>query len=282
MLATCLNMLGLLTHEQGEYAAAADYQREGLAHARAISSPNISGHLNDLGIALLEHGDLAAAEAAFQEALPIARADNNYRMQILLLNNLGDSAALRGDQAAADAFYKQGLALSQAASDQYGEAINLRGLGTLSAAAGDLAAAEDFFRRGAAIGRATGHREMLVLHLALLAPLRELAAERAEVTRLLQEALSAAQAMQVDPPLLALALAAARIAHHAGDPLRAARLAGMVIANRHAPQHLRATAEAFRALLRQTLNEAELRAALGEGSALAVEPAVREAIEALA
>ena len=122
-LAAMLHEQGIIYIQMAGAAAAADGPahrqqaaqcfQESLAISRRIGDEaGAASTLNELGKLLLEAGQMAEAIAAFNEALAIARKQNNPKMA-LSLESLGSVHERQGEYAAALGKYQEALALKQ-------------------------------------------------------------------------------------------------------------------------------------------------------------------------
>ena len=93
--------------------------------------------LGNLGILTFEDGDYAAARPLLEESLALARAVGNPLHIAIRLNNLGNVALLQADYAAARRLHAEGLDLRRELGDQWGIAVSLIGLGGAAIGAGD-------------------------------------------------------------------------------------------------------------------------------------------------
>jgi hypothetical protein len=85
--------LGLIAHEQGEYALARDHYLQALAVGRAINNERSTGYiLTHLGYTLVELDDLAGAAATLEQALVLRRSLGNEAGAVDALGGLALAA----------------------------------------------------------------------------------------------------------------------------------------------------------------------------------------------
>jgi tetratricopeptide (TPR) repeat protein len=106
----------------------------------------------------LATSDLPATVAAAQEAIDLAKADQNTRGQAMGHFWWGSAARYQGDYETAGRQFEQALALSRAGGQRQVEAKSLRGLGLVAMDQGDLDQARTYFEESLRIAREDGDR----------------------------------------------------------------------------------------------------------------------------
>jgi CHAT domain-containing protein/Tfp pilus assembly protein PilF len=173
--AASLNNLGVLLHDRGEYARAAEVVREAVAVWRRLypTEKYSDGHLrlatslNTLGMLLVYCGEHAGAEEALREAVamrrklyPAGKFPDGHPDLANSLNGLGGLLMARGEYARAEAPVQEALAmwLKLYPAEKYPDghlrlATSLNDLGMLRVYCGEHAGAEEALREAVAMLR---------------------------------------------------------------------------------------------------------------------------------
>ncbi len=165
--AGALNLLGVLTRWQGDYAQAVAYGEESLRlHRQAANQRGVAVALGNLALYAQDLGDFERARVFYDEVLQIARALDVKVWIALALNNLGDIAVMEGDYERADDLQKESLTLHREIGNTAGIAAALTSLGEIAEARGDLERARTLYEESLTIAREQGikHREARVLN----------------------------------------------------------------------------------------------------------------------
>ena len=154
-----LRRAGLLAYFQADLASARAYLTEGL---RASKVTNDSRFIASFGVRLAEvacsEGDLVAARGFAEESLVVARAVGDEVQIANSLTMLGELARLECDWDTARRFYELTLALYRQAGDRTGMTTALCNLGAVTVAEGDLQTASSNYREALAMDYELGHR----------------------------------------------------------------------------------------------------------------------------
>ncbi len=157
-----LNAAGVLSFQQGEYAASGALHREDLELRRALrDEPGIAQALNNLGVVARNAGDIAAAQALHEESLAIRRALGDRWGVAQALNNLGVVARMQGDLTRAEALHEESLAIRRELGDKRGMVVALIYQGLVARAREDHAAAHAWYAEGLASVWALGNLPLI-------------------------------------------------------------------------------------------------------------------------
>jgi tetratricopeptide (TPR) repeat protein len=244
--------------------------------------------LMKLGDALWTAGRLPEAQAALEEALALDRRVGRPRATATVLTQLATVRYLRGQTGEARETFGEVLALLERAgvSEELAgpQAIALTNLAELEFHDGNPARAFELGAQALEVSRRVNDRENVVLLCCNLAGYAARAERFDDARRYAREAL-ALLASDAQSFLVAAALESlAHVACAAGDPERAARLAGFADARRTALSAPREAGEreSFECLTERTraaLGDATYAARFDEGARTAAADAVRSALE---
>lgn len=118
-VASSVDDLGKLAWLKGDYPAALELMRDGLARRRKLGDRRSIGlSFNNLGIVLLETGDFAQAIDAFEQSLTIRREIGDLPGVMATLNNLGTVFQDRSEFAKALALFEEALEAAKQVGDQ--------------------------------------------------------------------------------------------------------------------------------------------------------------------
>jgi predicted ATPase len=245
-LAFCLEKLGSVACEMGEYDAAQALCEESIAVSRALGDDEaVAGALVDLGNALLARGDAAAAKRSYEESLVLRQKGDRSRVWILLCN-LGSIAAMQGALAEAERLFQASLAAAGEVRNSRGVATTLLNLGCVAADAGDRLKAREHFEECLATCQRMGYRSLASSCLLELGTTEFHLGDAAGAAGRLRQALDFALVSGQAPLMLAVFVAASRILADDGQHGLAAKL--LRTAARH-PAGEQSTQDEARALL---------------------------------
>jgi tetratricopeptide (TPR) repeat protein len=146
-----LNAAGVLSFQQGEYAASGALHREDLGLRRALGDDlGIAQALNNLGVVARNDGDMSTAQSFHEESLAIRRALGDRWGIAQALNNLGVVARMQGDLTRAEALHAESLAIRRELGDERGMVVALIYHGLVARAREDHAAACAWYAEGLA------------------------------------------------------------------------------------------------------------------------------------
>src|SRR5262249_54430244 len=150
LLAAIHHRLASLGQDRGDLAAAREHAEASLALWRELQDPTGTAEaLNLLGLLSHDEGDADAAQRCFEEALSLLAGPDAARRG-MVLNNLALLASHRGDAEEARRLYQESLSCQRQAGDLRHEATALGNLGVLAHNAGDLAEARRFYQESLA------------------------------------------------------------------------------------------------------------------------------------
>jgi predicted ATPase len=124
-----LNGGGVLAHDQGDYAPAAQLLESSLHFAQRLGNQRgIGAAYNNLGLVARSRGDYPRAAAYYRESLASARARGDEWAAAVALSNLGMVAAWQGAHGEAIRHYDESLLIRRAMGDTRGIAMLLNSL----------------------------------------------------------------------------------------------------------------------------------------------------------
>ena len=154
----CLNNLGRIASEQGDYAGALSRHRQALAISERLNGKDTTESANllcNVGGALMTLGDYAAAKACFEQALAIREKvqEPDHPEIAINLNNLAHVLGDLGDYAGARKLHEKALPIREKAHgpDHPATATTLNNLGRTLEELGDFAGAREIHERALAI-----------------------------------------------------------------------------------------------------------------------------------
>jgi tetratricopeptide (TPR) repeat protein len=115
-------------------------------------------NLGNLGIVYDDTGQVRIAISFYEQALKIAREDNNRHGIGASLGNLGSAYAQLGETYRAIEHYEQALAISREIGGRLGEGAELGGLGNAYSQLGETHRSLEYYEQALAISRETGDR----------------------------------------------------------------------------------------------------------------------------
>jgi predicted ATPase/class 3 adenylate cyclase/Tfp pilus assembly protein PilF len=280
-----LHLLGTVVEAVGDAGAARSHLEESLTIRREIGDHWGTGaSLQTLGVLLLRGGDLASAQARFEESLAIKREGGDRAGVAFVLESLGDLALVQGAHERARGWYEESLSIYHDLG-HVNEMHVLVTLGQVARRRGDYAASRTLLEANLALARERSPRIYQVartlVHLGLtLIDQGDLAGARPhlmEALRLSRESTDRSLGAQALAGLSALSVAQGREA-------RAARLLGAAERLREEIQSLLPLPDCLEynrtvASARRILGEAALTAAWAEGRTMALDDAIRVALE---
>jgi predicted ATPase/DNA-binding SARP family transcriptional activator len=214
----CLLNLGLAQSQRRQLAEARECFQEALALARDDQDQGgIAAFTSSLAMIEQDLGDEAAAETHYRETLELYRATGNARGVLTALNNL--ALLLLAQQRAQEALplYEEGLQLCARHGITVMRANFLFGLGGTRLAAGQLPAARDLTLQALAAAEASGEPHVAVESRMQLARVALAANEPSDAGQAAQDALAHATRLENLPLLLDAVNCVAECRLEAGD-----------------------------------------------------------------
>ncbi len=185
-----LNVLGLITLEQGDQISARGFFERGLDIARGIGDRQLEAPpLNSLGMVSGNEGDFMAAQGYYEQALQIAREIGNRRGEGLVLGNLGWIAGVQGDFSTACSYFEQQRKIANETDDPYQETYVAINLCTSNLMQGDYNSALDYAQKGLETAREIGDRSGVAWSLTFLGHIHVEMGELEEALTSYQDAL---------------------------------------------------------------------------------------------
>jgi len=270
---------GDLAFEQQDYETVARCAAEGLELCRQAGDPHEAGALRLLAVAALRAGQVGEAVARIDEAADTAHKLGNDWEEGLALSIKAAGLARLGSLREAQATYEAALEVLRD-NNGWGVAQVRYGLGAVARSRGDYLAAISHYQAALSLYQEIDARPEIARCLAGIAAVAltqgDLGLARTSLTESLQLSLATGQRLPVSRGLEAVAALEAR----AGDPARAARLAGAAVELRagHAPLSGARLADLL-GPARKALGEPMASALLAEGRAMTAAEAVSYAIQ---
>jgi tetratricopeptide (TPR) repeat protein len=152
------NRLGVVYAGQQAWQTAIDFQQKALQLANTLTDSNdlICHILHDLGSAHRDNGDLTQASRLFQEAIELAKKEQNYFIISLIYNSLGSLYLKLNDTPQAIVAYENTLRYLEQLQDQFRPAQVYNNLGLVYADLHDWQQSEHFFQQSLEIKRQAG------------------------------------------------------------------------------------------------------------------------------
>lgn len=167
--ARCLNLMGVIYKQRGDFARARDILSQSLGIFRALGDPQRTASLdNNLGAVLRALDDLEGARLCYAENLAIRRRLGDPRGVALALVNLANLLAQMERLDEARTAYQESLALYSERADTWGKALCLHNLGDLERAHAAHALALRHYQESLALRRRIRDRSGAAYSLAAL------------------------------------------------------------------------------------------------------------------
>jgi predicted ATPase len=283
--ARALFAAGVLTGEQGDYAAAIALLRESLEIARQLrDNQGVAVSLNAMAVLARDQGDVAAALPLAEESLAVWRDVGDLKAVARSLSNLANIVKLQGDYARARSLYDECLAIFRGLGDRTGVAWSLNYQGDAARDQGDTIAARTLYERALAIFHELGDRWGIAGTLADLGNLATEQGDFATAQSLYRESLKIFQELDHKRGIARLLECFACSAATQCKAESSLRLAGTAAALRQtigaplAPRE-QAVLEPFLDSARKSMSNAAGATAWLEGWSMTVEKAIEDALK---
>jgi non-specific serine/threonine protein kinase len=140
VLASALNILGLLRISAGDWSGADRYMEQVLQLSHELSDQlGVAKSLNNMALGASARGDNEAAAAMMEQAIPAARIHGNRFVLAAVLDSLARVRLRMGAFDAARTIYREAISISLEMADQLNIAVCLEGFALLALADGDVA-----------------------------------------------------------------------------------------------------------------------------------------------
>jgi non-specific serine/threonine protein kinase len=140
VLASALNILGLLRISAGDWSGADRYMEQVLQLSHELSDQlGVAKSLNNMALGASARGDNEAAAAMMEQAVEAARTHGNRFVLAAILDSLGRVRLRMGAFDAARTIYREAISISLEMADQLNIAVCLEGFALLALADGDVA-----------------------------------------------------------------------------------------------------------------------------------------------
>ena len=147
-LAKCLNNLGIIAYERGNYTEAEQYARQGLQLHRQLNNQlGVAYSLNHLAQTMSTQGDYIQAQQYYEESLAIFEAFGDRREIAICLDCIGYINYLMDNIAEAKHYYEESLLICQKMDDIQGIAWSFHNLGDIARRQGELHKAQQFYQK---------------------------------------------------------------------------------------------------------------------------------------
>lgn len=253
-IAYCTTFLGEIHRIQGNYDKGLAYLAQGVTMSRKLQDRHLLARaLNMFGIVLAVREEYEEARRTMQESLSTATSLEDLMAKTRALNNLGLVAYHQEDYRAARSFYQECYTMSLELGNEFGVAIALNNLGMVAHKQNKPEEAVELQRASLNIMRKIGYRLGIGIALVDLGiSLLELD-KLQEAEALLLDALSNAQASELQPLLLSGLSAISLLHARAGNPEIAARAVVLVLAHPASDNDARTRATVLRQQLQHQL-----------------------------
>jgi tetratricopeptide (TPR) repeat protein len=231
MLASCLNQIGQIHADMGDYAQAEKYLLQALPMARTAgipARPTLAHVLYGLGNVYWRLGKLEKARDFCIESRDLSSQIGETNTLLMALNRLGVVTGLLGDQAAEEGFYKQVHSLAVSMGNRERAAVALNNLGALADERGDLQTAQMNYLRAIDMAREIGAQQSLSLYLINLGHSEVRLGQFNAAGEHLREGLALADHLGAAPWTVTAVLFFARLFHARGETERSLALLGLV------------------------------------------------------
>ncbi|HEY0069991.1 MAG TPA: tetratricopeptide repeat protein [Chloroflexia bacterium] len=275
----------ILAKVQGDNATTIRLEAESLSIYRELGiGRGVAQVLLGVGLRQRAGGDLEAAEASFKESLEISRGIGDTWGIAGALTNLGLIIFGRDDETAR-IYLEEGLQLMRQAGDRNNVTLILNNLGVLALHRGDLGEARRLWTENLRVYRELGNKESEALTLSNLALVAREEGQLIEARELNLQSLNMYFQLGNTDNLASGLERAASIAAVGRQPERAARLYGAADALYEATHlarqpYYQQDHERMMALVRESLDEAEISKAVQEGRSMSPAEAVAYARDA--
>jgi len=279
--ARVLLFIGALATAQGDFQAAADFLRRGLALYEELGDQwGIAASLNALAVSARDWGDYASAQSNFERSLACWRLLPDRAATARCLHNLANVVRVRGDYARATWALREATELFEALGDRSGAAWSLNQQGDIAREQGHGADAHKLYERALAVFREAGDR------WGIARSLTDLAAIEVEQRKFSEALQGYRRALEIYTDLghkrgIARALEGfACLALAEGQPARALKLAAVAsnlrrMINAFLPQAEQEKLDTALAPAWESLGDAEGKKTWAEGCAMSIEQAIQ-------
>ena len=146
-VAFCLDNIGFLTREMGQYDEARRLHEESLLISRQIGDQlGVAGSLDNLGLVARDEGDFAEARRYFEEGLASRRLVGRPWDVAISMRHMGDAALGQGDPSGAGQWYADSLQAFHNSWEHSGAELALTGLAEVALLSGDTETSSQYLR----------------------------------------------------------------------------------------------------------------------------------------
>lgn len=195
-VAFSLHNLGIIAQHRGDYPEAQRLYRQSLQiKERLGDQAGITSDFHQLGIIAQLQGKYPEAELLFKKSLKIRETFGDEGGVSDSLQQLAVIAQLRGDYPTAEGFYRQSMQIAERLGNQARVASCLHNIGIIAQHRGDLPEAEQFYKQSLEIREKLGDQPGVAASLHQLGIIRELQGDHPEAERLCNKSLDVMQSL---------------------------------------------------------------------------------------
>jgi tetratricopeptide (TPR) repeat protein len=193
-VAFSLHNLGIIAQHRGDYPEAERLYRQSLQIKETLGDQaGIASDFHQLGIIAQLQGKYPEAELLCKKSLKIRETFGDERGVSDSLQQLAVIAQLRGDYPTAEGFYRQSMQIADKLVNQARVASCLHNIGIIAQHRGDLPEAEQFYKQSLEIREKLGDQAGVATSLHQLGIIRELQGDHPEAERLCKKSLEIMQ-----------------------------------------------------------------------------------------
>jgi predicted ATPase/DNA-binding SARP family transcriptional activator len=171
-MAICLDYIGYLAREIGQYDEAQQLHEESLSIAREIGDGlGVAGSLDNLGLVARDQGEYGEAQRLFEAGLAQRREVGRSYDVAISLRHMGDAARGLGDLPAAEQWYRESLEILAGFWEGWGSEMTLAGLAEVAVVRADYQTARQHLREALQIcleHRILSHSQRILVSVARL------------------------------------------------------------------------------------------------------------------
>lgn len=244
--ARCLNLIGVIHKQRGDFLRARDILSQSLGIFRALGGPQRIASLdNNLGAVLRALDDLEGAHACYEESLSIRRRLGDSRGEALALVNLANLLAQMERFDEARQAYEESLAISNRLDDIWGKALCLHNLGDLERVRAAYALSLRHYQESLALRRRANDRTGAAYSLAGLGHTCFSLGDDEQARAYFREAAESALALKLMPVVFDALGGMVVLLDHNGENEKAAAIAGFILSQPAAERQARKLLSAF-------------------------------------
>ena len=158
MESTALHHLGMIFHEQRDFATAEQWYKKSLTiDEKQGDEHGVAGSYHQLGMIAQEQREFATAEQWYKKSLEIKEKQAVEYGAATTYHHLGMIACEQREFATAEQWYKKSLEIKEKQADKHGAAITYHQLGVIAQKQRDFATAEKWYKKSLEIKEEQGN-----------------------------------------------------------------------------------------------------------------------------